>query len=449
MCKDSKRPGHTQSHTHSHSNGVVPRHTLEHPHSHAHPHSHKGSGGAVASRRAFLGSLLASAAVAPFAFGQEQSRVTMAEQFRQMSEDYEAKGLADPFVGITTNGRPLPDLFEIAPTGISTEPVRYAAEKFIASLSSVQLAHTMFPIDDAKWRKWMNQHFYLSQGLCFQEMSGTQKDLAFGLMRASLSQSGFELTRNIMRLNETLAELSDDHEFLGEWLYYVSIFGKPSATEPWGWQLDGHHAIINYSVLGDQVVMTPHFFGSEPVKAPSGKYKGLTILQQEQSDGLAMLKALSGAQQKQAVLNFSKTGNNNLTEAFKDNVVLDYAGARASGFDSSTKRRLADLVHLYISNMPDGQARVKMDQVTKHMDDTWFAWVGDSKPESAFYYRVQSPVILIEFDHQRPANLRKFAADPNKPTQQHVHCVVRTPNGNDYGKDLLRQHYLAHPHQQA
>jgi hypothetical protein len=24
---------------------------------------------------------------------------------------------------------------------------------------------------------------------------------------------------------------------------------------------------------------------------------------------------------------------------------------------------------------------------------------------------------------------------------------VRTPNGNDYGKDLLRQHYLAHPHE--
>lgn len=26
------------------------------------------------------------------------------------------------------------------------------------------------------------------------------------------------------------------------------------------------------------------------------------------------------------------------------------------------------------------------------------------------------------------------------------HCVVRTPNGNDYGKDLLKQHYLAHSH---
>ena len=41
-----------------------------------------------------------------------------------------------------------------------------------------------------------------------------------------------------------------------------------------------------------------------------------------------MLKALDEAQRKQAVLNFSKTGNNNLTEAFKDNVVLDYAGVR-------------------------------------------------------------------------------------------------------------------------
>ena len=50
--------------------------------------------------------------------------------------------------------------------------------------------------------------------------------------------------------------------------------GTPSATEPWGWQFDGHHAIINYFVLGDQVVMTPFFAGSEPVIATAGKYQG-------------------------------------------------------------------------------------------------------------------------------------------------------------------------------
>ena len=110
-----------------------------------------------------------------------------------------------------------------------------------------------------------------------------------------------------MRLNETLAELTDDHEFLGEWLYFITVMGKPSATEPWGFQLDGHHAIINYFVLGDQVVMTPFFIGSEPVTATSGKYKGVSILQDEQNQGLDMLLALDEAQRAKAILKPDKT----------------------------------------------------------------------------------------------------------------------------------------------
>jgi Protein of unknown function (DUF3500) len=417
---------------------------VHHP-GHTHSHAKKQ----LAGRRQFISSMIAAAVLAPMAVGQEQSRADLAERFRQMSEDYEKEGLAAPFRGITTNGEVVPNLFEIGPTGVSTEPVRNAASKFIESLNSVQLTRAMYPVEDSKWRKWMNQHFYARQGISFLEMTEAQRDLAFGLMRTSLSVKGFELTRNIMRLNETLAELADDHEFLGEWLYFISIMGKPSATEPWGWQLDGHHAIINFFVLGDQVVMTPHFMGSEPVRATSGKYKGVTILQQEQNDGLEMLRALPDTQRQKAILNFSKTGNNNLTEAFKDNVVLEYAGVRAADLSGPARRRLVDLVHLYVSNMADGHARVKMDEVSRHIENTSFAWIGGDQADSVFYYRVQSPVVLIEFDHQQPANLKKFAADPKKPTQQHIHCVVRTPNGNDYGKDLLRQHYLAHPHRET
>ena len=416
-------------------------HKLHHPgHTHIHPEPE------LATRREFLSSLISAAVLVPWAFGQNQTPTDMAERFRQMSEESEQEGLAAPFRGITTDGKVIPGLFEISPSGVSTEPVRNAAEKFIASLTSVQLARTMFPVDDIQWRKWMNQHFYARQGISFQEMTDVQRDAAFGLMRASLSANGFELTRNVMRLNETLAELADEHVFLGEWLYFITIMGKPSATEPWGWQLSGHHAIINYFVMGDQVVMTPLFLGSEPVRATSGKYKGVVILQQEQNDGLEMLRALSDAQRQQATLSFSKTGNNNLTEAFKDNVILNYAGLRANDLTNPARRCLRDLVHLYVSNMDDGHTRVKMDEVDRHIDNTWFTWIGGTQADSAFYYRVQSPVILIEFDHQRPANLAKFAANPKMPTQQHIHCVVRTPNGNDYGKDLLRQHYLAHPH---
>ena len=416
------------------------------PHHHHHGHLHPVSPGPT--RRDFLSSLMCTAFLAPWALGQQEPRSPsdVAEQFRRMSEDYEKEGLAAPFKGITTKGEVMPGLFEIKPTGISTEPVRNAATAFINALSPVQLARTIYPVDDIEWRKWMNQHFYARQGICFADMTDRQREAAYGLMRASLSTQGFELTRNIMRLNETLAELAGDHEFLGEWLYYIQIYGKPSATDPWGWKLEGHHAIINYFVLGDQVVMTPLFIGSEPVKATSGKYAGIEILQKEQNDGLAMLQALPDVQQKKAVLNFSKTGNNNLTEAFKDNVVIDYAGLRTNEVTGSARQRLRDLIHLYVSNMDEGHSRIKMDEVDRHIENTWFTWIGGTQSDSAFYYRVQSPVILIEFDHQRPANLRKFAADPNRPTQQHIHCVLRTPNGNDYGKDLLRQHYLAHPH---
>jgi hypothetical protein len=192
--------------------------------------------------------------------------------------------------------------------------------------------------------------------------------------------------------------------------------------------------------------MTPQFFGSEPVRADSGKYKGTVILQEEERRGLEMLGKLDEPVRKKAVLEFSKTGNNNLTEAFRDNVVLDYAGAPVSGMSTPDKNRLVDLVALYVDNMDGAHAKVKMDEVKRHLDRTTFAWIGDSKPDSVFYYRIHSPVILIEFDHQSPANLRNMPGIGRGPNRNHIHCVVRTPNGNDYGKDLLRQHYLQHKH---
>jgi len=378
--------------------------------------------------------------------GPRPNREQTLARFKQMSADNEQKGLAEPFKGITTDGRVLPGLFEIRATGVSTEPVRKAAEALLAGLTPEQRAKSTFPVDDPEWRKWMNQHFYRRQGVSFEEMNEQQRELAFNLLRAALSARGFKQTRDIMRLNETLAELTHDFDFLGEWKYHITVMGKPSAKEPWGWQLDGHHAIINYFVLGDQVVMTPFFAGSEPVIAEAGKYKGTVVLQEEQNRGLAMLRALDESQRKKAILNFSKTGNNNLTEAFKDNVQIAYAGVKGSELSAAQRKQLLDLVGLYVGNMDDGHAKVKMEEVRKHLDNTWFAWIGGTDDKSVYYYRIQNPVVLIEFDHQSPANLRQFAADPRAPNRQHIHLVVRTPNGNDYGKDLLRQHYITHPH---
>lgn len=381
------------------------------------------------------------------AFAQQPKGKGAPASAADRSRQAEAAGLAEPFRGITTTAGAEAGLFPIRSSGVSTEPVRLAAAAFLKALTDEQRKKTLFPVGDDEWRKWMNQHFYVRQGVSFQEMTETQRAAAFALMRASLSAKGLKLSQDIMKLNHTLGELNnDDFVQYGEWLYHITIMGEPSATQPWGWQIDGHHLIINYFVLRDQVVMSPVFVGSEPVTATSGKFKGVTILQQEQAAGLAMLRALDPAQRKRAVFETSKTGNNNLTEAWKDNVILDYAGIPASALTAAQREQLVQLATMFIDNMDDGHARVKLSELRAHLDRTHFAWIGGDADDSVYYFRIHSPVVLIEFDHQRPANLRHLAKNPQVPNREHIHVVVRTPNGNDYGKDLLRQHYERQKH---
>jgi len=348
--------------------------------------------------------------------------------------------LAEPYRGIYYLDVPPAGLFPIQKTAVSTEPVRQSAKAFLASLSKEDRKKTVFPVDDIEWRKWDNRHFYVRQGVGFDKMTKGQRELAFNLLRTSLSARGLKQTQDIMRLNGTLAELTQRFDEYGQWLYWITIMGEPSATKPWGWQLDGHHVVINYFVLGDQVVMSPVFMGSEPVKAESGKFKGTIVSQDEQNKGLAFINALSKVQRAKAIVASEKRPTNTVTESFKDNQVLDYIGIKCNELDRRQKEQLLDLINVYVGNMAKGHAEVKLTEVKKHLDGTYFGWMGGTDKDSVFYYRIQSPVILIEFDHQRPVALNRSSI----PTRQHTHTVVRTPNGNDYGKDLLRQHYKLH-----
>jgi hypothetical protein len=144
----------------------------------------------------------------------------------------EESSLAEPFVGITTNGAVMPGLFTIAPTGISTAPVRAAAEAFLGSLTAEQRAATTFAVDDAEWRKWSNVDGYRRQGVSLEQMNESQRTAAFDLMAAALSAKGFQLSRDIMRLNTTEGELMNRLDGFNEWLYYVTVMGTPSDTEP-------------------------------------------------------------------------------------------------------------------------------------------------------------------------------------------------------------------------
>src|ERR1022692_2809051 len=60
-----------------------------------------------------------------------------------------------------------------------------------------------------------------------------------------------------MRLNRLLAEVTGLPDDFGEWPYFLSFYGEPSAERPWAWQIDGHHLCLNGTVIGDQFLLTP------------------------------------------------------------------------------------------------------------------------------------------------------------------------------------------------
>jgi hypothetical protein len=349
--------------------------------------------------------------------------------------------MAAPFKGVTTNGEAINGLFPIKKTGISLQPVVEAAQLFLKMLTPEQRKTASFDLDTGPWQAWHNMHvFMIRHGLLMNEMSETQRDATLGLLRASMSAAGFEVARDVMKLNEHICEVTNRPGEYGEWFYWMSIMGTPSATEPWGWQIDGHHLIINCFVMGDQIVLTPNFMGSEPVEAKFGKYKGVRVFAKEEADGYALMSGFTPEQQAQATIG-KKLPFDVFGTAFNDNTVIPDQGLHYNDMTPEQREKLLQLVAVYTNRIRPGHADVRLNEVKQHLDKTRFAWIGEVSDVDPFYYRIFNPVILIEFDHQIG-----IAYDNDDPTRNHIHTLVRTPNGNDYGKDLLRQHYQQFDH---
>ena len=357
-----------------------------------------------------------------------------------------------PFVGVTADGNVEPSLFPVQQTGVSTQAIKDAAEAYLRSLAEANVQPVQFNINAGQWRRWNNALDVARHGLKLEDLADALRVASLGLLRATLSTTGYETAREVMRLNYSLAELLNEFREFGEWKYYVSLFGTPSMTEPWGWQIDGHHLNINCFVLGDQVVMTPTFLGAEPAHADSGLYAGHHVFDDEQERALALIRALSPEQEAKAVIErsiYSKdlpkerdTGEDGRQQGgqMKDNAVVPYEGLRASEMTPAQRGMLTSLIDAYIRNMRPGHYEVRMAEIAAYMDETYFAWMGAyDGPTTPFYYRIHSPVVLIEFDCHRGVFINN-----TEPERFHLHLIVRTPNGNDYGKDLLRQHLERH-----
>ncbi len=359
----------------------------------------------------------------------------------------------EPYVGVTADGTIEPDLYPLTDTGTSCRGAVEAARAFLASLRANERLVAQLPVDADEWRLWTNAFpVWTPKGLRLERLSEHQRSLALGVIESSLSDAGFETVRNAMKLNGALGDLIGEYrDTLTEFAYYVTVFGDPSTTGPWGWQLMGHHVDLNCVFVGSQLVFAPVFVGAEPTFALSGPHAGTTVLGLETSRGLALRRAMTSGQEESFVLGDSLRSadlpeelagpfnGRHLSAAGADNLVLPYEGIRGDEMTPDQQQLLLELVAVYVGRLPAPHARIKMSQIEDHLARTRFAWRGQHGDTSAFYYRIHSPVLLVEYDNHPGI----FLANP-EPERFHVHTIVREPNGNDYGKQLLARHYAQH-----
>lgn len=357
------------------------------------------------------------------------------------------QSITEDFFGLTTDGERIDDLFTIHSTGVATAPVISAANAFLAGLSDTQRSSTQFTVHSTEWRLWSNIDSYERQGVSLADLSDDQKALGTALLKSALSADGLETTEKIRKINQAAGEaIGNTTAFNGD-AYYWTVMGTPSATEPWGFQFDGHHLIINYFVLGDQVVMSPCFWGSEPTSMEIDG-ETVTVCHEEVVASLAFINSLTSAQQAVAIESTTKSNESMKAGAFSDNTVQEYTGLRGNKLTAVQKKKLLGIVEAFVGRAKADAAKARMAEVREHLADTYVTWAGGIEDDSAFYVRVHSPVVWIEVDCQAPGPLAGAygATQGSGATQKHVHSVIRTPNGNDYGKELLRQHYLTSPH---
>lgn len=84
-----------------------------------------------------------------------------------------------------------------------------------------------------------------------------------------------------------------------------------------------------------------------------------------------------------------------LSGAYRDYARIDHAGVCATDLSDAQRRLLESLIGTYVGWPRDGHAGMKMAEVKRHLDETWFAWMGATGDDGPFYYRVRSPVVPI------------------------------------------------------
>src|SRR4051812_6551864 len=356
------------------------------------------------------------------------------------------------FRGVTSDGTLREGLYPLTPAEpgeqAPVEAMVSAATDLLTALSPEDRARILFPVDAPEWQTWANPEFMqFDTGLRLEFQPQQVRDKALALVRASLSPEGNRLVTAMMQINGFLGEVVDLPSVLNQFSYNIALYGDPDPRAPWGWQLFGHHAAVNCLVVEGRMQLSPVFLGAEPDEIDAGPYAGLRDVFADRITLGTDLMATLTAEQRAAATVYAQLvdpamppgrvhpgDERHLAGAFQDNRVIPVEGLRVPDMPTAAQRLVLRIAETFLQLLPDGPRRARVREVQAHLDETWFSWIGGHVPRDVFYYRLPSPGLIAELDPHCGVFL-----DYDAPQPFHVHTVLRTPHGNDYGRAWVRQ----------
>lgn len=314
----------------------------------------------------------------------------------------------------------------------------------VALLTPEQASRVKYHIDSPEWRTWSNPEFLLSdKGIRLDEISPELRDKVLKVLETTLSPEGYQKALGAMRVNGFLGDLVESPAVMNEFSYNFVLFGEPSASRPWGFSLYGHHLCLNIFFYKTQIVISPWFTGAEPNLIDEGRYKGTRILEAEERLGLQLMQSLGAEKQARAQIfklmrdpamphgRWNHDDQRHLCGAYRDNRVVPYEGILVSEMGSEQQQLILGIFDQYLLFLPATAKKIRLENIKTWFHETYFCWIGGYGDTDPFYYRIQSPVIIVEFDHHSGVFLTN-----KEPAKFHIHTLLRTPNGGDYGMAL-------------
>lgn len=330
-----------------------------------------------------------------------------------------------------------------------------AATAFVQTLSPDQQTQLTYPLADDERFNW---HYVPRdrKGVSMRTMTEPQRQAALTLLKTGLSQQGYDKATGIMDMENVLRVVDNrppNDTYRDPTNYSFTIFGKPSAQEPWSWRVEGHHLSLHFlSKTGNVLAQTPTFFGINPAvlrfdssmadkRMQNPRVKALPeqdnkLFKRETELAFALLKSLDDVQRKQVIVN--AVAYPEIVTANKRKASMERMdGLKLSDMTKQQRAVFMDLLQVYLTNYRITLAKQQMNKLEQAgLDNLRFAWAGDLTPElgagKGWYYRIHGPTVLIEYDNtQTNAN--------------HIHTVVRDLT-NDFGEDLLEEHYRNSAH---